>query len=97
MVRSKEEILSALNNVIGESLTDEAIALVEDVTDTLDELEGTSSEDWKKKYEENDLAWRKRYKERFLSGEEVKEEQGEDVKEDSEEKTFDDLFEEKED
>lgn len=62
-VLSKEDLIAKLNASFGENLSDDNISLLEDVSDTIDAFSDT--EDWKSKYEENDAAWRKRYKERF--------------------------------
>ena len=69
-VKTREEILEELRDRVGEQTDDKTIAFLEDVTDTLSDLEikakgdGT---DWKSKYEENDSEWRKKYTERFYS------------------------------
>lgn len=50
---------------------DEVLSLLEDVSDTLDDLEVKAKgdgEDWKTKYEKNDAEWRQRYQDRFFSG-----------------------------
>lgn len=100
MVLSKTDLLDKIKLKIGDSTSDEDLSLIEDVSDTLDDYENRASVDWKTKYEELDESWRKRYRDRFFSGETIPEyvklEQEEDIKEDSEDKTFEDLFEEKE-
>lgn len=102
-VLSREDYLARIQGVIGEDTSDEAMSLIEDMTDTFDDMSTRLSDgtDWKAKYEENDKSWRDRYKARFFSGGEdtpsgVLEEQKEDVIDDAEEKTFEDLFEERE-
>lgn len=97
-IRSREDLLKSLTNLIGDNSTDENLAILEDVTDTLKDYEEKTADqtDWKTKYEQNDADWRKKYKERFLSGETIKDEQEEDVKKDSEPLTFDSLFKERE-
>lgn len=69
MVRSKEEILASIRTKIGDDTSDEAIALVEDINDSFDDLSTrlTEAGDWKAKYEENDKAWRDKYTERFFT------------------------------
>lgn len=69
-VKSKAEILEALKGRMGEELDDDSIAFLEDVTDTLDDYDSkiADKEDWKTKYEENDKEWRKKYTDRFFSG-----------------------------
>lgn len=97
-IKSREELLKSLNTLIGDNSTDENLAILEDVTDTLKDYEEKTADktDWKTKYEQNDAEWRKKYKERFLSGEEIKDEHEEDVKKDSKSLTFDSLFKERE-
>lgn len=70
-VKSKEEILEYLKGKMGDEPDDDSIAFLEDVTDTLTDYESkvSDTEDWKTKFEENDKEWRKRYTERFFSGE----------------------------
>lgn len=68
--RTKEELLASVHTIVGDNNSDEALALIEDINDTYDGLSANSGEDWKKKYEENDQAWRSKYRERFFSGKE---------------------------
>lgn len=94
-VRSREEMIQLANGIIGESTTDEALAFLEDLTDTL----GNNDVDWRQKYEENDAAWRKRYRDRFSGVVETVESVPDDTPSpaDPDEKetiTIDDLFEE---
>ena len=49
------------------STSDEDLAFIADVTDTLDSMEKNSGEDWKTKYEENDKMWRQKYHDRFFN------------------------------
>ena len=93
-IKSREDLLKSLNTLIGDNSTDENLAILEDVTDTLKDYEEKTADqtDWKTRYEQNDAEWRKKYKERFLSGETIKDEQEEDVKKDSKSLTFDSLF-----
>lgn len=99
-VRTKEEILELINTRIGEDTSDDAIALIEDITDTLDDYQTRldDSGDWKARYDENDAAWRARYKARFFgsASEEDPAPDPEEAPEEPEEKTtFEELFEEK--
>ena len=71
-VKTREEILESFKTRLGENPDDESISFLEDVTDTLDDFEKRANGDgidWKSKYEENDANWRKKYTERFFSGE----------------------------
>lgn len=69
MVRNKEELLAAIKTRIGDDTSDEALALVEDINDSFDDLNNrvTEAGDWKAKYEENDKQWRDKYRERFFA------------------------------
>ena len=70
-IRTKEELITAITTQLGDNNSDEAIAIIEDVTDTLNELENKSNgdgTDWKAKYEQNDKAWRDKYISRFSKG-----------------------------
>lgn len=100
MKKSKDEILTAIREIIGDNNSDEAIALIEDVTDSFTDEES----EWKRKYEENDRNWRQRYMDRFMNPEpmpvttpeKVIEDNTEDVKTELNDVTFDDLFEDRE-
>ena len=99
-VKTRDEIMEAIRKRIGEDTSDEAITLLEDVTDTFTDYETRVSDktDWKAKYDEMDANWRKKYMDRFSgkTGGEIKEEQEEQIKDDSEPRTFDELFTERE-
>ena len=97
-VKTIEEIIASVQSRIGDDTSDDALTLLEDVSDTLNDfnLRLTDSGDWKTKYEENDKKWREKYKERFTTGETIKEKQEEQVKEDNTIRTFDELFTERE-
>lgn len=69
-VLKQEQLLANIKKILGDNTSDEALALIEDVTDTTNDYENKSkdSTDWKKKYEDNDQEWRKKYRDRFFSG-----------------------------
>lgn len=71
-ILSREQVLERLKAKIGDSTNDEDISLLEDFTETFDDLEKRTkdSTDWKAKYEENDAKWRQKYRDRFFSSEE---------------------------
>lgn len=84
MVRSKDEIMEAIKTFIGDSTEESHLALIADVSDTMDEAEKrASSGDWEKKY--NDLA--AEYKARFFSPVEQTEENDQEKP-----MSFEDLF-----
>lgn len=70
-VRTFDELTESIKVIVGERTDDEALAFIEDVTDTLNDARRRieSDVDWEKKYNELDEDWRKRYRERFFDGE----------------------------
>lgn len=104
-VLNKEDFMSRLQERIGDDTSDEAMQFIEDMTDTFNDFEtrssGLNDEQWQSKIDELDKSWREKYKGRFFNTEttpdDVKDNQEDDVKDDENiEKTFDDLFEERE-
>lgn len=103
MIKTKDEIIASITSRIGDDTSDEAISLIEDVSDTLNDYDRRAADqtDWEARYNENDEMWRKRYMERFNQGtafdETVNAETGAGVFDESREqdapKTFEDLFE----
>lgn len=73
-VKTIEELTASIRQRIGSDTSDEALGLLEDIDDTMNDinnrlqLDGT---DWKKRFEENDTMWRKRYRDRFNSPVEI--------------------------
>ena len=98
MVLKKDEVLKKVSDILGDRNDDEAIGFIEDLSDTIEDYDKKLGEDWKTKYEENDKAWREKYKARFFDAtpdehtDEVAEQIGEQVEE--KELTFDALFKE---
>ena len=95
-VKNKEEILEQIKNLLGENDSDDAIQLIEDISDTIGEPKDDT--DWKVKYEENDKAWRTRYRDRFYGKvddeDELEKELNKEKDEEEEIINFDDLFKE---
>lgn len=94
-VKTREEILSEIRARVGEQTDDETIAFLEDVTDTLSDLETKAKgygTDWKSKYEENDAEWRKKYTERFYSSDPNPDHESHKPDDTTKPKTFAELF-----
>ena len=69
-IRTHEELMNALRARLGEDISDDALALVEDVDDTFRDLETKatpSGENWEERYHQLDQEWRNRYMERFYN------------------------------
>lgn len=92
-IKSKEELIKQINDKFGEDNSDEVIALLEDISDTFDDLtdKATNGSEWKTKYEDSV----KKYRERFMQAPDKSEDLEQDdteVEETEELKTFEDLF-----
>lgn len=90
-VKTTDEIMRKVREIIGEDDSDEAIEFVEDISDTLESF--SNVEDWKTKFEENDKKWREKYRDRFFTSKEEVEEDDIEEPEEKEKKKFEDLFE----
>lgn len=97
-IKSIDEIMQSVNNVLGESNSDDSLALIEDISDTLNDYETRthSDIDWEQRYNENDAQWRQRYRERFFSGTNDDNDFGDDkdINEPEQKLTFESLFKE---
>lgn len=100
-IRSREELLTSINERFTGDTSDEVLSLIEDVTDTLSDYDRRigDSTDWESKCKQLESEWRERYKARFFaSGEPRKESedltilQSEEVEEEKTE--YSDLFKE---
>ena len=98
-VLTKEQMLERIKQRIGEDTSDEALKLIEDISDTINDYETKPKDttDWEKKYKENDEQWRKKYKDRFFNAP-AKDEKDDSESDDEESKenklTYENLFKE---
>lgn len=72
MIRTREELLETFKTVVGEDeANDNVLTLLEDLTDTINDLEskatGTINVKETEEYKELENTWRKRYRDRFFS------------------------------
>ena len=94
-VKTKDEIMTLIKDKFGDDTSDETLAFIEDVADTVNDLETKASGDgvdWKAKYEQNDKEWRQRYHDRFFSAEPAPDPDHDPEPEDNSPKTYDELF-----
>lgn len=96
MIKTTDELLNSIKDIIGDNNSDEAIAILEDTSDTLNDMENRVREsgDWKKKYEDNDAGWRKRYRDRFFEPATEPDVDEEDVEPVKKQLTYESLFKE---
>lgn len=68
-IKSKDEIMELIKNRIGDDISDEALELIEDISDTYDDLteKAAGFDELSSKYNELDNSWRERYKARFYT------------------------------
>lgn len=69
-ILNSEEFKSTIEKIVGDDLSDDNLKIMEDLTDTYNDLQSKITEqgDYKTKYEENDKAWREKYASRFMEG-----------------------------
>lgn len=93
-VKTREELLNFYRDNIANSDSDNSVTFLEDLSDTLGDLESKSgsAEQWKDKYEENDKNWRKKYTDRFYSKDTEDNKENEEQSEEKQKLHFEDLF-----
>jgi hypothetical protein len=92
---SKDELIEKVKKYVGDRTDDETIEIIEDITDSID---SSDTDEWKRKYEENDKMWRDKYVSRFFDKkEEDLETPTEHEEEEKEYKSYEDLFGKEED
>lgn len=88
-VRTREEIIESLSNVLGDNNSDDALQLLTDVRDTLgNDTDAQRITELEKQLTEMDNTWRKKYRDAFLSGADESFEEEQDKKP----RKFEDLF-----
>ena len=69
-IKTKEELLASLKQSFGDNTDDATLSLIEDVTDTYDDLNSKAKpdgKDWKAEAERIDKEWRQKYHDRFFN------------------------------
>lgn len=95
-VKTKDEILESIKSRFSEDTSDEALAFLEDVSDTFADYEQKikgDGKDWKAEAERIDAEWRQKYKDRFFGGAAEPEDEPEEP-EDQKILTYEELFKE---
>lgn len=94
MKLEKDELIKFVAEYIGEDPDERGIELLENVTDSVEVQEGYTAEDLAAAREEVDAEWRKRYRDRFLTGADPEPEPDPEPEEIVEKTKFEELFEE---
>lgn len=81
----RDDFISTIRGFIGETPDDAGLEILQNMTDTFDELSSDTHTDWKEKYEQNDRDWRKKYADAFSAPipdthEETDEERAENIR-----------------
>lgn len=91
-IRTRDEIMTQLQTMVGEDTSDETLTFIQDVSDTLGaDNSAQRITDLENQLEEQDQAWRKKYRDAFFTGrpdESYKDESDEPEKP----RRFEDLF-----
>ena len=88
-VKTKDELMSSLNTLLGENDSDEALSFIQDMSDTLGDSNVKRIEELEQQVKDVDANWRKRYRETFFSG---KPEAVEEDEQPKKPRTFAELF-----
>ena len=92
-IKSNEDLMNGIRSILGDRTDEAALGLLEDMDDTLKDYATNANIDWKNKYEENDAAWKQKYRDRFFG---TVGDDDDKLKDEPEEKqlTYDSLFKE---
>lgn len=92
-IKSNEDLMNGIRSILGDRTDEEALGLLEDMDDTLKDYATNANIDWKNKYDENDAAWKQKYRDRFFR---TVVDEDDKLKDEPEEKklTYDSLFKE---
>ena len=68
-IRTRDEIMTQLQTMVGEDTSDETLTFIQDVSDTLGaDNSAQRITELENKLEEQDQAWRKKYRDAFFTG-----------------------------
>jgi hypothetical protein len=71
-VLNRDEFMNRVLGFVGDKTDDDSLSFIDDMADTFNsitaELDSGEAMEWKRKFEENDKAWRAKYKRRFSQG-----------------------------
>lgn len=91
-VRTREEIMSQLQTIVGEDTSDETLAFIQDVSDTIgSENNAQRINELQQELTRKDEEWRKKYRDAFFTGK-PDESIEEDEPDNNKPKSFMDLF-----
>lgn len=90
-VRTRDEIMSQLQSLIGEDTSDETLTFIQDVSDTLgNDNSAERITQLENQLQEQDQEWRKKYRDAFFTGK--PDDVLDDEPNDNKPRSFEDLF-----
>lgn len=90
-VKTRDEIMSQLQSIIGEDTSDETLAFIQDVSDTLgNDNSAQRITQLETQLEDQDREWRKKYRDAFFTGK--PDEELDEEEQNNKPKRFEDLF-----
>ena len=90
-IRTRDEIMTQLQTMVGEDTSDETLTFIQDVSDTLGaDNSAQRITELENQLEEQDQAWRKKYRDAFFTGK--PDSSYEEEPENKKPKRFEDLF-----
>ena len=92
-IKSNEDLMNGIRSILGDRTDEAALGLLEDIDDTLKDYATNANIDWKNRYDENDAAWKQKYRDRFFGTVVDKNEKPNDEPEEKK-LTYDSLFKE---
>ena len=69
-ILNRDAFFAKLQKAVGNDTSEESLSLIEDMTDTYNDLEeraNNAGNDWEKKYHDLNHSWQEKYKARFFS------------------------------
>ncbi len=68
-IKTRDELISSVSDILGENNSDEALQLLTDLRDTLgSQTDAQRITELENQLKEQDATWRKKYRDAFLSG-----------------------------
>lgn len=68
-IKTRDEIMTQLQTIIGDDTSDETLAFIQDVSDTIgDNSSADRIAELERQVEETDATWRKKYRDTFFGG-----------------------------
>ncbi len=91
-VKTRDELMADLNEILGENNSDEALAFIQNMSDTLGDSSVQRISELEQQVKDVDANWRKKYRDAFFTGAPEKDEKDDEEEKHKKPRTFADLF-----